>query len=45
MQGIEDALRVLRENLEKGVNFQMSLMIKDMAGPAQVRARDEILRG
>ena len=45
VQDIEDALRTLQENLEKGVNFQMGLFVKDIAGAVRVIAKDDILRG
>lgn len=42
---IEDGLKELGENLEKGVDIQIGIFVKDIAGTFESRARDEVLKG
>lgn len=42
---IEGAFRELRINLEKGVDLQVGMYVKDIAGNFEARARDESLKG
>ena len=43
--GIEKVFGELRESLEKGVDLQVGMFVKDISGAFEARARDEILKG
>ena len=42
---MEESFRELRDNLEKGVDLQFGMFVKDIAGAFESRARDETLKG